>query len=492
MERVEAHNFIKSLDSSFEGFFFKREINLKNFNYYFQVLSQQGKVEEFDNALVKMEEMKIVPTLETYTHILTGHAKNKNIQKSEEIFKMITQEKGFLPNKYVYNALLMAYAKNGKIHECEALMKEMRDAGIQTDIICHTTLLQVYKKNKMYNKCWDVYYSAQGNGLVDEFIISQMIRVCAATHDAEKALRLYEFMETKGFIKNAMNYNSIILALSSKLKYAESALEMYQKMKVMEIKPDLYTYVGVLRATAHLGDVNTANDVIKEIKLLGYKVNEHICNGLLRTYAGACRIFYAKTEHIDSYIKDAWEIFHYMEKENIKINVQVLNALMEVHTASHKIEMVDGLVIPLYEKHNISMNEYSYEHIFRMLLDLRNYQAISDLFLQFKAKGLPHTQRILNIYLESSIRNNNSDGIVEALETVRKIDRKAKPALLRILSNTFDLPDRIWVELKEHPMVYNLVNKPRHKNFSPPQFRERTFVQAKSVTRIKSSRTKLR
>jgi len=491
MTRFEAYNYMKHLDTSFEGFFFKRDFNLNNFNYYIQVLARQGKVQESENALIKMEEMKIQPNIETYTHLMTCYAREKNITKCEELFDLVKNKKNLTLTKFFYNSLMMAYAKNLKVNESEALMKEMRDEGMEPDVICYTTLIQAYRRAKRYDKCWDLYHEACGTGVADEFLISNMIRICAATHDAEKALNLYQVMEVKGCLKHTMNFNSIIFALSSKMKYAEKALEFFEKMKAMGIKPDMHTYVGVLRATAHLGDIKTANDIVKEIKLLGLQINEYVCNGLIRTYAGACRIKYAKTEHVDAYIKDTWELYKYMENENIPINVQILNAILQVHTFAHKIEMVDGLVLPLFEKHGISMNEFSYEHIFRMLMDLRNHEGILDLYEKMKANNIPLTQKILNVYLQSSVRNDYADGIVEALETLREIKRTPDPYLISLLNKINDLPDRVFVELQNHP-AFQMHIKPRQKTFTPAQFREKSRDVPKALFRRDGKRTKLR
>ena len=43
-----------------------------------------------------------------------------------------------------------------------------------------------------------------------------MIRLCAATHDAEKALKLRMILDGIGFMEYAHHYNSLIFALGSR------------------------------------------------------------------------------------------------------------------------------------------------------------------------------------------------------------------------------------------------------------------------------------
>jgi len=76
-----------------------------------------------------------------------------------------------------------------------------------------------------------MYETIESNGdAPDEFLLSYMIRLCSATHESEKALKLFDRLEANGYIKHAMPYNSIIFALASTNRYAEKALEFWHKM----------------------------------------------------------------------------------------------------------------------------------------------------------------------------------------------------------------------------------------------------------------------
>lgn len=85
-----------------------------------------------------------------------------------------------------------------------------------------------------------------------------MVRICAATHDAEKALSLFNKLEMMGFVEHAEPYNAIIFALGSRPRYARKAVEMYRIMQKKRVVPDYHTFAAVLKATSHYGDVVTA------------------------------------------------------------------------------------------------------------------------------------------------------------------------------------------------------------------------------------------
>jgi pentatricopeptide repeat protein len=471
MERADAHNYMKMLDSSFEGFFFKREYSLKNFNYYLQVLVRQYKRKECEEAIQKMQELGIKPDIESYVQLLTVYAKSKDIDNSERVFEIISNN--FVPTKQAYNSLLLAYSKNRKTNEALAIIREMKEKGLKPDIICYTTLIHAFNVSGLYDRCWELYDEAVVDNESDEFLISYMIRLCGSTHDTRRALTLWDFMELRGFMPNVMNYNSFLRALSCRSEYAVRAIDEFMKMKALGIKPDVYTYMYVLRACTHIGDIDTANNTLKEMKQMDIKVNKYICNELLRVYGGACKIPFVKTEHIDQYIKDSWDIIKYMENENLPIDIYILNSLLFVHCSAHKLDLVEGLVVPLYEKHGVPMDRFTYENIIVMLLDLKEYLALFNLYDKLKAKNIVATQKILNAIIEAGTKGNKVDFVVEGLQKLREIKREPEQRLLRLLTNLLEIPDRLYVELREW-MPYNKMSRPRV--FKPAIFRERDRV----------------
>lgn len=52
---MRAQDVYKKMDSSLEGFFYKRDYNIKNFNFLLQILSEKKQYEESLKILDKME-----------------------------------------------------------------------------------------------------------------------------------------------------------------------------------------------------------------------------------------------------------------------------------------------------------------------------------------------------------------------------------------------------------------------------------------------------
>ena len=103
--------------------------------------------------------------------------------------------------------------------------------GIQADTVTYTTLIDAYKRAGKLEKCWEIYdeikYSRPGDTDADEMLLSYMVRLAAATHEAEKGLLIFAELESNGLTEVAKPYNSIISALGSTCRYAEEAIKYW-------------------------------------------------------------------------------------------------------------------------------------------------------------------------------------------------------------------------------------------------------------------------
>ena len=107
----------------------------------------------------------------------------------------------------------------------------MKDCGIEADIVTVTAVIDAFKRAKNIDKCWEIFESVAQKGFVDksengpdEFLLSYMVRLCAATSNCEMAINLFNRMEKVGYIPNVLNFNSLIFALGSRKDYAEDAI----------------------------------------------------------------------------------------------------------------------------------------------------------------------------------------------------------------------------------------------------------------------------
>ena len=165
---------------------------------------------------------------------MTAFAKNKDVAMVEKLNLEATNKYNLEPSVMRMNALVLAYCKSNDPMNAEKVLREMVGAGLRPDAITYTTVIDAYKRTRNIPKCWDLYeyfttnVGLEGDGKdADEFLLSYMVRLCAATHDSEKGIKIFNEMEQHGYTRHAMPYNSIIFALASTKRYAEKALEYW-------------------------------------------------------------------------------------------------------------------------------------------------------------------------------------------------------------------------------------------------------------------------
>jgi hypothetical protein len=139
-------------------------------------------------------------------------------------------------------------------------------------------------------------------------------------------------------------------------------------------------------------------------------------------------------------------------------------------------EDIESKILPLYEKHRVKHDVYTYQELAKLYLKLRDLDMVFSLWDRVRADkdglGLNPSYHILNVVLEAGIRKKDSDRLVEVLEKYVELKKEPPKFLLQKISHTKDLPDRLFVLMKEHfPNQGQFLKKVR--DFSLPTFREK-------------------
>ncbi len=186
-------------------------------------------------------------------------------------------------------------------------------------------------------------------------------------------------------------------------------------------------------------------------------MTSHIYNELFRVYAGACTLERVPEAHIDMYIKDAFELFRTLEKEALKgdkdveVNIQILNSLVLLHCNALRPEDLEADVLPLFDKHRIKHDVYTYQNLSKMYLTLRDLDTVMSLWDKLrKNESFKPNQMLMQIVLEAAVRQKSSDRMVEVLEEYVAQKKEPPKFLLMKISHAKELPDRLYVLMKEN------------------------------------------
>ena len=80
-------------------------------------------------------------------------------------------------------------------------------------------------------------------------------------------------------------------------------------------------------------------------------------------------------------------------------------------------------MIPLFEKYEIKMDNHTYQHLIEMYHAKRDFKAIAKLMVNIEKENLEPTFYTLNYYLDTAMRLEDTDMIVEALKKFKKFSK---------------------------------------------------------------------
>ncbi len=94
-----------------------------------------------------------------------------------------------------------------------------------------------------------------------------------------------------------------------------------------------------------------------------FPITIHVYDGLIKTYAGACKAAGVAEHDIDTYIKDAWVLFRQMESRGVKVQASTLNSMLLLHVNALRDAEAEGQIMPLFTKYGIEPDMITYQHL---------------------------------------------------------------------------------------------------------------------------------
>lgn len=126
------------------------------------------------------------------------------------------------------------------------------------------------------------------------------------------------------------------------------------------------------------------------------------------------------------------EIFQQQIEPQGIVNINILNSLVLLFANAMRPEELEHKVLPLFSKHRIKEDVFTYQTLAKLNLNLREL----DKAIELCRKSPTVTVRILEVLLECGLRKekDGSDIICEALEKYVEIKRKPNKFLLKKLA----------------------------------------------------------
>ncbi|KAL2340997.1 hypothetical protein Fmac_008937 [Flemingia macrophylla] len=189
----------------------KHEVDVGVINF---LLVSLGKAKLGKEAQVVFEKLegRFTPDLQTYTKLLSGWCKIKNLLEAGRVWNEMT-DRGFKPDIVVHNIMLEGLLKCRKKSDAIKLFEIMKakDRGCQADAALYTCLILGFGRQKMMDMVYNLLREMRERGCSsDGRTYNALIKLMTSQHMPDDAVRIYKKMLQSGIKSTIHTYNMLM------------------------------------------------------------------------------------------------------------------------------------------------------------------------------------------------------------------------------------------------------------------------------------------
>eukprot|EP01018_Ginkgo_biloba_P019743 Gb_26052 [translate_table: standard] len=235
----------------------------------------------FENML--QEGIKISPF--TFASVLSACTILENMERGKQIHANLIKTE-FEPDVYVASALVDMYAKCGSLKDAHNVFDRIDRTNKQNEVLW-TALITGYAQHGLGKEALELFQKMQWAGIKpNQFTFANVLRACASIVALERGKQAHAHVIKTGFEldvfvgstlvdmyakcgcivnaqevfdkmskRNIVSWNAMITGYAQH-GLGKEALQLFEQMQGLAVKPDHITLVGVLSACSHAGLVN--------------------------------------------------------------------------------------------------------------------------------------------------------------------------------------------------------------------------------------------
>ncbi|KAG6466721.1 hypothetical protein ZIOFF_075454 [Zingiber officinale] len=215
-------------------------------NLLLDTLCKEKKVDVAREAFSVLKP-HIAPDAYTFNIFVHGWC---NAWRMDEAMWTIEEMKGlgFSPSVITYSTIVQAYCSRLKFGKAYEILDRMMAEGCRPNIITYTTLMNTHAKSGQVGEALSVADKVKSSGCrPDALFYNSLIYILGKADLLSEALHIFEVeMKSKGVDHNTPTYNTMISILC-RHKQWKNALSVLEEMETSSCKPDLQTYMPLLK-----------------------------------------------------------------------------------------------------------------------------------------------------------------------------------------------------------------------------------------------------
>ncbi|XP_023544313.1 putative pentatricopeptide repeat-containing protein At3g47840 isoform X1 [Cucurbita pepo subsp. pepo] len=243
---------------------------------------QMGKEECGIQAFRRMKDSNVIPNEYTFAAVISGCANLARLKWGEQLHAHVLRV-GFLNALSVANSIMTMYSKCGELASVSKVFCSMNFK----DVITWSTIIAAYSQVGYGKEAFEYLSQMRSEGpKPNEFALASVLSVCGSMAILEQGKQLHAHVLSVGLEQTAMVCSALIIMYAKcgsiteaskifmdSLKddiiswtamisgYAEhghsqEAIELFESIQKVGLRPDSVTFIGVLTACSHAGMVD--------------------------------------------------------------------------------------------------------------------------------------------------------------------------------------------------------------------------------------------
>ncbi|KAI3450794.1 hypothetical protein Pfo_007459 [Paulownia fortunei] len=330
-----------------------------------KVCSVKQTVESFKRFKRLVSEFDV----SCYNALFRTLCQEKSMSDARNVYHTLKHE--FRPNLQTFNILLSGWKSP---EEAEVFFGEMRDMGVEPDIVSYNCLVDVYCKGREVEKAYKLINKMRDEGIdLDVITYTSLIGGLGLTGQPDKAREVLKEMREYGCHPDVAAYNAAIRNFCIAKRLGD-ACNLMDEMVGKGLSPNATTYNVIFRSLYWANNLRSSWSLYLRMKEMGCLPNTQSCMFLIRLMR--------RQEQVDM----ALELWNDMIDKGFGSYILVSDVLFDLLCVLGKLEEAERCFLQMVEKGQ-KPSHVSFRRI-KVLMELaKKHEALSNLSEKMSAFG---------------------------------------------------------------------------------------------------------
>lgn len=214
----------------------------------------------------------VLPDLITYSTVIKGYGKMKNVEKVIDIYNFLKGRNEFVLDEVMYNTIIDSLHKAEKYEIALQIYEDMLKAGVTRSNATYSIIIKVYSKLNMVKKAVEIYNEMLDRGIKPSFITyTAIIQILVKSKMIQNAIDIFDEIIQNELTPDQVIYNVIVNGCVYNGRLSDACRFLFRSFLVnLRLCDDVYKNVLINLLTNRTMDFSnkceTTLKICKELK----------------------------------------------------------------------------------------------------------------------------------------------------------------------------------------------------------------------------------